>query len=203
MTEALTTATSNTTDNPVGDPELAAMYGTVRFSVHFILTPSVVVIGVVGNIISMIVLTRRRMRSSTNSYLTALAVSDTLYLLLTFTLSLRHIVAGLSHPDHRLYWHFWRYALWLLDASSEYPCSAITAKAAPRSFFSVNGCCAIVVKTKENKGELWPTRYSYDWYQWVGFAWVSHLQMVGSTSCLLHFSDSCLAHVYSISRCQS
>jgi len=53
---------------------------TTRFCIQRILVPIVVVVGVVGNSATIVVLTRRRMRSSTNVYLTALAVSDLLYL---------------------------------------------------------------------------------------------------------------------------
>ncbi|CAG2203323.1 unnamed protein product [Mytilus edulis] len=46
-------------------------------------------LGIVGNVMSVIILTRRVMRSSTYSYLNALALSDTLFLLLTMLLARR------------------------------------------------------------------------------------------------------------------
>ncbi|KAK3101677.1 hypothetical protein FSP39_005393 [Pinctada imbricata] len=46
-------------------------------------------LGIIGNALSIIVLTRRVMRSSTYSYLTALAISDTFFLLFTMIICLR------------------------------------------------------------------------------------------------------------------
>ncbi|XP_037081746.1 FMRFamide receptor-like [Pollicipes pollicipes] len=112
LTSELTTAA------PTADPGLAAMVSDTRFVIQRVLTPMVMLVGVIGNLVSIIVLTRRRMRSSTNSYLTALAVSDTLYLAISFTLSLKHSVPGISHPDFRIYWHYWPFGLWLIDAAS-------------------------------------------------------------------------------------
>jgi len=53
---------------------------TTRFIVQKILVPLVVTFGVLGNAVTVAVLTRPWMRSSTNSYLTALAIYDLLYL---------------------------------------------------------------------------------------------------------------------------
>ena len=50
----------------------------------------VVCLGVVGNILNMVVLTRRSMMNSTNCYLAALAAFDILYLVFSLTLSLKH-----------------------------------------------------------------------------------------------------------------
>ncbi|XP_066979067.1 FMRFamide receptor-like [Macrobrachium rosenbergii] len=88
-----------------------------RHWVQKVLVPLVMCVGVVGNSVSMVVLTRRKMRSSTNSYLTALAISDLLYLIFVFFLSLKHH-PDMQHPRHWLYWQYVRYALWLTDASS-------------------------------------------------------------------------------------
>jgi hypothetical protein len=61
------------------------------------------------------------MRSSTNAYLTALAIADLVYLLCVFWLSLRH------YPHVRedlalsnFYAYTWPYSLWLTDATSKY-----------------------------------------------------------------------------------
>ncbi|XP_042233162.1 thyrotropin-releasing hormone receptor-like isoform X1 [Homarus americanus] len=88
-----------------------------RYVVQRVLVPMVLVVGVVGNAVTIVVLTRRQMRSSTNNYLTALAISDLLYLVFIFSLSIRHH-PGMSRPHHWFYWHYFRYALWLTDASS-------------------------------------------------------------------------------------
>ncbi|XP_046684934.1 uncharacterized protein LOC124370692, partial [Homalodisca vitripennis] len=58
-----------------------------RYWVQRVLQPAVVLVGVVGNLITIIVLTRRRMSSSTNTYLTALAVTDLAYLTCVYTVS--------------------------------------------------------------------------------------------------------------------
>ena len=89
-----------------------------RHWVQKVFVPLVMCVGVVGNSVSMVVLTRRKMRSSTNSYLTALAISDLLYLVFVFSLSLQHH-PNIKHPRHWFYWQYFRYALWLTDASSK------------------------------------------------------------------------------------
>lgn len=61
-----------------------------RRVIQRVVTVIVVVIGVIGNVFNIAVLTRRWMKSSTNHYLTALAVYDSLYLVLSLTLSVHH-----------------------------------------------------------------------------------------------------------------
>ena len=58
-----------------------------RLIVQHILVPIIVSGGVIGNVFNIIVLRNRKMRSSTNVYLTALAICDTLYLIFMFVLS--------------------------------------------------------------------------------------------------------------------
>lgn len=82
------------------------------------LVPLVVVVGLVGNAATIVVLTRRRMRSSTNVYLTALAVSDLLYLIAVFLLSLQHYPGSMG-AGFSLYWQMWPFCLWLADSMSE------------------------------------------------------------------------------------
>ncbi|ESN90273.1 hypothetical protein HELRODRAFT_165916 [Helobdella robusta] len=69
-----------------------------RFVIQKILTPLLVLFGVTGNLINIVVLTRRWMKSSTNCYLCALAVFDSLYVLLAFSLSLHHYEYFKSKP---------------------------------------------------------------------------------------------------------
>ncbi|ODM90233.1 FMRFamide receptor [Orchesella cincta] len=86
-----------------------------RFWVQYVLFPIVVIIGVMGNAVTIYILTRKPMRSSTNVYLTALAVSDLLYLLFSFSMSWRHF------PIVNTIWFYWWYSpigLWITDASS-------------------------------------------------------------------------------------
>lgn len=61
-----------------------------RFVVLTVLVPIVILIGVTGNIMNICVLTRRWMHSSTNCYLTALAICDVLYLCFVFSILLNH-----------------------------------------------------------------------------------------------------------------
>ena len=61
------------------------------------------------------------MRSSTNAYLTALAITDLVYLLCVFWLSLRHyphMKTDLTLAN--FYAYTWPYSLWLTDATSKY-----------------------------------------------------------------------------------
>lgn len=90
-----------------------------RHWVQRVFVPVVLLIGFLGNSVTILVLSRPRMRSSTNTYLTALATSDLLYLLSVFSLSLQHH-PHMSHPRHWLYWHYCKYAYWIADASSEF-----------------------------------------------------------------------------------
>jgi len=75
------------------DPALAErlllldLVQTVAFKV---LSPLIVAFGCIGNIINIVVLTRKSMKSSTNRYLTCLAVYDILYLLFAFSMILKH-----------------------------------------------------------------------------------------------------------------
>jgi len=62
--------------------------GKTSDAVQKILMPLLVTFGVLGNAVSVAVLTRPWMKSSTNSYLTTLAVYDLLYLVLDPAVSL-------------------------------------------------------------------------------------------------------------------
>lgn len=86
-----------------------------RFWVQRVLSPIVIVVGVIGNGLTIIVMTRKRMRSSTNCYLAALASVDLAYLLFTFALSLKHY-PGWRHPRYAAYWHSLPVLMMLADA---------------------------------------------------------------------------------------
>ncbi|PSN56815.1 hypothetical protein C0J52_02671 [Blattella germanica] len=77
-----------------------------RFWIQRILVPLIVGVGVLGNVVTIVILTRRRMRSSTNVYLTALAVSDLLYLMFVFTLSLQHYPNIHEPSSFMWYWEY-------------------------------------------------------------------------------------------------
>lgn len=94
---------------------------TSRFWVQRILIPLIVCVGVLGNVVSIVVLTRKNMRSSTNIYLTALAVSDLLYLLFLFSLSLKHY-PNINEPTsfNYVYWEYFGFGVWFVDATSKF-----------------------------------------------------------------------------------
>jgi len=70
-----------------------------RFAVQRVLAPSVIAAGIVANALTIVVLTRRSMpRTSTNVYLTALAVYDAAYLALAFTMTWHHYDAIRARP---------------------------------------------------------------------------------------------------------
>ncbi len=75
------------------------------------------IIGVIGNSITIVIMTRRKMRSSTNSYLAALATFDMLYLIFIFVLSLS-VYPNIKDLKYYYYWHLWPFAIMIADASS-------------------------------------------------------------------------------------
>ncbi|XP_055845551.1 putative G-protein coupled receptor F59B2.13 [Episyrphus balteatus] len=85
----------------------------VRQIVQGILVPCVFVIGLLGNSVSIVVLTSKRMRSSTNVYLTALAITDIIYLTMVMLLSLQHYET--VHLHYEIYWKFYGLVIWLTD----------------------------------------------------------------------------------------
>ncbi|XP_022663222.1 FMRFamide receptor-like [Varroa jacobsoni] len=74
----------------------------VRFVFQQLLVPIVALVGIMFNSLTMIIMTRRRMRSSTNNYLAALATADCLYLICTIYFSLRHRF-GETDPRYNFY----------------------------------------------------------------------------------------------------
>ncbi|GAB6023930.1 hypothetical protein CHUAL_008661 [Chamberlinius hualienensis] len=102
----------NTSTYPPATPEYEYFRDMSRFWVKRVLYPLIMCVGVLGNSITIVILTRRRMRSSTNHYLTALAISDLFYLIFAFTLSLDHYKIFQTHA----YYTYWCYAVMLTDA---------------------------------------------------------------------------------------
>lgn len=88
-----------------------------RFWVQRVLVPIIMVIGIVGNSITIMIMTRRRMRSSTNNYLAALAIFDMLYLIFTFILSLKQY-PNITDPKYYYYWQFCPFAHMITDCCS-------------------------------------------------------------------------------------
>ena len=121
-TENFSTTLIPSTKNPIVSPEDFEPYRQFmvgsRHWVQRVFVPVVLIIGLLGNTATILVLTRPRMRSSTNTYLTALSISDLLYLLSVFSLSLQHH-PHMRDPKHWLYWYYCKYAYWIADASSK------------------------------------------------------------------------------------
>lgn len=88
-----------------------------RFWIQRVLVPIIMLIGVIGNSMTIIIMTRRRMRSSTNSYLAALATFDMIYLIFTFVLSLSHY-PNAKNIKYYYYWLLWPITVLICDASS-------------------------------------------------------------------------------------
>ena len=94
------TSSTATYDNATGcsdlddDDKLADLrqrLEVTRFVVQHILSPTIIIAGILANILTVVVLTRRSMtRSSTNVYLSALAVYDAVYLALAFSMTWKH-----------------------------------------------------------------------------------------------------------------
>lgn len=110
---------SNVTSEPSDSAAAIVFRDGSRFWIQRVMQPLVVLIGVLGNAITIVVLTRRRMTSSTNTYLTALAVTDLVYLVCMYALSFE------NHPDVKTanylwYWQHWKYFLWIVDCTSRF-----------------------------------------------------------------------------------
>ena len=106
------------TTGPLGpNPQYLQFLESSRFWIQRVLVPIIMVIGVIGNTITIVIMTRRRMRSSTNWYLAALAIFDMLYLIFTFYLSFRHY-DNIKDVKYYYYWLMWPFAVMICDGSS-------------------------------------------------------------------------------------
>ena len=108
--------------------------------------PIIGTIGVFGNVVTIVVLTRRGMRSSTNAYLTALAIADLIYLLCVFWLSLKHY-PHIRDPSMAFYAYTWPYSLWLADATSKFIIHVPNSVAAEL----VNPCVKRLIQTNSQR----------------------------------------------------
>ncbi|XP_076315577.1 thyrotropin-releasing hormone receptor-like [Tachypleus tridentatus] len=88
-----------------------------RFWIQRVFVPIISFVGVVGNLSTIVIMTRRHMRSSTNNYLTGLAIFDMLYLMCILILSISHY-PGMTDFHHVNYWRLWPYTILLTDACS-------------------------------------------------------------------------------------
>lgn len=99
------------------DPVYAQFRDQTRFWIQRVAVPLLMVIGLFGNLITIIIMTRRRMRSTTNMYLAALAFVDMLYLILTFLLGLSHY-PNMASLKYYAYWKLRPFLMMLTDACS-------------------------------------------------------------------------------------
>lgn len=99
------------------DPAYAQFRDQSRFWIQRVAVPLLMVIGLFGNSITMIIMTRRGMRSTTNMYLAALAFVDMLYLVLTFLLGLSHY-PNMAGSKYYAYWRLRPFLMMLTDACS-------------------------------------------------------------------------------------
>lgn len=98
-------------DNPL---ELASdeQLRLTRLVVQKCLVPIITCAGVTGNVVSIAVLTHKSMKTSTNCYLTALAIFDILYLVTSLALSLKHYE---DINEQKIYKYFYLYSRVLAD----------------------------------------------------------------------------------------
>lgn len=99
------------------DPIYAQFRDQSRFWIQRVAVPLLMVIGLFGNLITVIIMTRRGMRSTTNMYLAALAFVDMLYLVLTFILGLSHY-PNMAEYKYYAYWKLRPFLMMLTDACS-------------------------------------------------------------------------------------
>lgn len=107
----------NERPDDVLDPAYAQFRDQTRFWIQRVAVPLIMVIGLFGNLVTVIIMTRRRMRSTTNMYLAALAFVDMLYLVLTFMLGLSHY-PNMAERRYYLYWHLRPFLMMFTDACS-------------------------------------------------------------------------------------
>ncbi|XP_055353583.1 FMRFamide receptor-like [Paramacrobiotus metropolitanus] len=84
-----------------------------RFWIQRIFIPIISIVGIIVNCMTIIVFSQRRLRSSTNMYLKALAAFDLLYLMSVLTLSFYH------YPNHHPYFTYYKpYGYFITDFAS-------------------------------------------------------------------------------------
>lgn len=110
-------APGNGSNGRAVDPFYREFRDQSRFWIQRILVPLITFVGVIGNSMTIVIMTRRRMRSSTNIYLAALAIIDMVYLISVFALSFKHY-PNAADRNYYLYWTFHPFVLMITDACS-------------------------------------------------------------------------------------
>ena len=114
INDTASTLSPNSSSNATSDESISL----IGYIFDGILTNIVVILGLIGNMLTIIILTRRAMRSSTNHYLTALAIWDSLVLFGTVLL--------ISLPPIFPYYKNWLFAY---SVSYFYPVALIAQTA--------------------------------------------------------------------------
>ena len=91
------------TSKPAPPPPLPEYYQNTKFICEQVLLPLVCSLGIIGNGLSLCVLTRREMAAATTCFLTALAVSDILLLSLQLPLFLGHNEAIAARDSYKIF----------------------------------------------------------------------------------------------------
>ncbi|XP_022326458.2 FMRFamide receptor-like [Crassostrea virginica] len=105
---------ANSTEN-TSSPLKSASFDQLRLTrlvVQKFLVPIITCAGVVGNVVSIAVLTHKSMKTSTNRYLTALAIFDMLYLVTSMILSLNHYK---EISEKKFFQYFYLYSVVFVD----------------------------------------------------------------------------------------
>ncbi|KAH3701758.1 probable G-protein coupled receptor 139 [Dreissena polymorpha] len=93
-------------------------YLRARFITGLVFYPIICVFGITGNIMSIIVMSQRQMRSSTNTYLLALAISDLIKLLCDFLYFMVVLLFQIDTPTaNKAYGFLYPYAHYVFNAS--------------------------------------------------------------------------------------
>ena len=109
----MASSSRNVTLCPASEPDPLS---SLNFWINGIVTNVVVVLGLIGNTLTIIVLTRRAMRSSTNFYLCALAVWDAVVLIWTALLTGLQAVPALSYYTAHFYAYVVSYGRYIPNA---------------------------------------------------------------------------------------
>lgn len=97
-----------------GRPEPPDFLLHTQFVCDRVLIPLVVCFGIVGNVLSLAVLTRKEMASPTNCFLTALAISDLSLLLLQLPMFFGLSAAVASTPGYRMFARYYTVIMYVL-----------------------------------------------------------------------------------------
>ncbi|CAC5402508.1 OPRL1 [Mytilus coruscus] len=98
--------------------EYSGFYNVAQFITGLIIYPIVCILGIIGNTLTLIVLSHKDMATSTNVYLSALAVSDTIKLINDFFYFIMVVLQDQNlDKDMRLISNFYPYAHYIFNMS--------------------------------------------------------------------------------------